>query len=443
MDSQPQQVPNSICSLQIGSLKHTIIPIRPFIEPQEKLFECQICLEDCLESKSFCSSICQHSFCSLCIQEYIKEKINIQDVLAITCPQEECSVILSSQALKNLLDAKAFELYETITLKKIAAKNSKGKLCQAPGCALIVPLSSKKGNVKCKCGELMCNTCGSRAHKGKSCLEAIDSNFMLYSSDHDIKFCMVCKTTVKRTEGCKHITCPICDYEWCWDCGRQFIGHHPEYCPRVWDPTPPNKELQGNWRDIWTKKSKSAKIMFAVLCIFLLPVLLPVLILGGLLLWPIFYFNQHDELRWNQPSQCVAPVLCSMLIGVIFAPVIILCVLLFGSLLVVLSPCIIVKYGCKAFSSQKGSGEQNPREVKQRENSRWRDGNPDLFKYTSKGKPIDNAPSQVQSTSIQINDQITQEHLTSKMQETKTEGVGSLNVLIDIDQGRQYEDSQN
>lgn len=49
----------------------------------------------------------------------------------------------------------------------------------------------------------------------------------------------MCKTVVDRVEGCTHITCPVCDYEWCWLCGHEYNQDHGKDCSRTWNPSVP------------------------------------------------------------------------------------------------------------------------------------------------------------------------------------------------------------
>ncbi|MFM7853917.1 MAG: hypothetical protein ACKO96_18840 [Flammeovirgaceae bacterium] len=31
--------------------------------------------------------------------------------------------------------------------------------------------------------------------------------------------CPMCSVKISRTEGCNHMTCAFCKFEWCWVCG--------------------------------------------------------------------------------------------------------------------------------------------------------------------------------------------------------------------------------
>lgn len=38
--------------------------------------------------------------------------------------------------------------------------------------------------------------------------------------------CPRCHVRVEKAEGCNHMTCPQCNYEWCWVCGSRFTENH-------------------------------------------------------------------------------------------------------------------------------------------------------------------------------------------------------------------------
>lgn len=43
------------------------------------------------------------------------------------------------------------------------------------------------------------------------------------------KKCPQCQTPIERTQGCNHMTCQICRYEFCYICGQEWIGHDDYY----------------------------------------------------------------------------------------------------------------------------------------------------------------------------------------------------------------------
>ena len=54
----------------------------------------------------------------------------------------------------------------------------------------------------------------------------------------------MCKVLIAKGEGCIHITCPVCDYEWCWVCGGEFGEVHRLKCKGFWQPRSPEKRSE-------------------------------------------------------------------------------------------------------------------------------------------------------------------------------------------------------
>jgi len=68
----------------------------------------------------------------------------------------------------------------------------------------------------------------------------------------------MCKTQIYRVEGCIHIKCPVCDYEWCWKCGREHEANHHLGCTEEWSPLPPKKFQKEQKKNQWKKNVNKA-----------------------------------------------------------------------------------------------------------------------------------------------------------------------------------------
>jgi len=72
----------------------------------------------------------------------------------------------------------------------------------------------------------MCFKCGQAWHPGVSCGKDQDSLFKEWASHRKIQRCPKCKIRIEKDEGCNHMTCSHCHYQWCWICGRKYTSGH-------------------------------------------------------------------------------------------------------------------------------------------------------------------------------------------------------------------------
>ena len=242
------------------------IPKSPSLIEQE----CRICL---VEYPAFIlvSSCSQgHKFCKTCLELYVKTKISDFRGETIFCPQDSCKEPCNDNILRVVLNDPEIQLYEEKKLEKAVNKNPNMRFCPQAGCSRVYTVSKSTQYTICKCHSKICNACGELWHEGKTCQQASDPGFEKYIKDNGIKFCIMCKTVVQRTEGCLHMTCPVCDYEWCWSCGREYLPNHQRNCPKEWMPEPPKRVLYEK-KIIWGSK-RTQKIMDFVIFISLIPV---------------------------------------------------------------------------------------------------------------------------------------------------------------------------
>ena len=58
-------------------------------------------------------------------------------------------------------------------------------------------------------------------------INILEKDFLLWKKDKVIKKCPKCKIFTEKNEGCNHMTCTSCKYQWCWLCeGEYQYGHY-------------------------------------------------------------------------------------------------------------------------------------------------------------------------------------------------------------------------
>jgi len=67
-------------------------------------------------------------------------------------------------------------------------------------------------------------------HEGLTC-EAFQTYIKNQTQDelwfkNFTKQCPRCKTKIEKTEGCNHVLCSLCFFEFCWECMEEYNGTH-------------------------------------------------------------------------------------------------------------------------------------------------------------------------------------------------------------------------
>ena len=68
--------------------------------------------------------------------------------------------------------------------------------------------------------------CGQAAHGRIRCGGVNDVQFENWAKSYNAKYCPKCKINTLKFDGCNHITCKKCGYEWCWVC----FGRYKSFC---------------------------------------------------------------------------------------------------------------------------------------------------------------------------------------------------------------------
>lgn len=121
--------------------------------------------------------------------------------------------------------------------------NPKARACTQPDCTGIMYGSALKRHLQCPaCQHEQCFKCKEDWHKG-TCRAArrkrearlkakgllSGGGMALYRWTHNIKKCPKCKVPVQRIEGCNHMTCAVCEHQFCWMCRGKYTDNH--YAP--------------------------------------------------------------------------------------------------------------------------------------------------------------------------------------------------------------------
>lgn len=157
------------------------------------------------------------------------------------CPQLRCNVVIPHSVYLSFLtkfteddNQNYLEKYQQWHCKEFTEENRNIKWCPGKDCGLVVERSdyATKSLVECKCGMVFCFKCGLEDHIPASCIqvemwkekEQNDSENLIWIKANT-KPCPGCKNFIEKNQGCNHMTCSKCRFEFCWLCLREWKNH--------------------------------------------------------------------------------------------------------------------------------------------------------------------------------------------------------------------------
>jgi hypothetical protein len=316
-------------------LNHIIIPIEdePRVLKSNKM-KCQICYEDQSKENFFKMLKCNHEFCLPCVIGYITQKINCNQTIDIKCPTE-CGEIFPEVEIKKILQRSPdlYDKYEKFSTMAKLNKDPNVRWCVTPECKGY--MIGDKSNNKLVCGickNAMCFLCRNAWHDGLQCEDAMNIEFKKYIERVEVKECPKCKTKIEKNEGCNHMTCTRCNYQFCWICCKQYTKRHYKWynlmgCPKA----------QFSQR---RKKTSMCEVIWVLLKVFFIGIFS---ILAGalflavsplILLWLAYYLPFLLCYEVFRPKRCESKVLVYLscfLVATLLLPITVLLIICPGS----------------------------------------------------------------------------------------------------------------
>ena len=190
---------------------------------------CPICDEKYLKSNHTQLNNCLHTFCKTCWFTYIKNSIIEKKQIKIKCMDHLCNEILSETFIYTIIkdDKNLILKYNENKLREEILNNPNKKFCPYPNCNSYAKRKDKnEKNVKCENGHSFCFYCLNKPHKKEECKRELDDKMEAYAKKKFIKKCPNCGCWTEKIEGCNHITCIECNYQWCWLCNNKYTIDH-------------------------------------------------------------------------------------------------------------------------------------------------------------------------------------------------------------------------
>ena len=202
----------------------------PQIKDKDNNDECDICYEEINDEDKILNTIpCGHLFCTQCWFNYLKTSIIEAKVDNIKCMDHECGDIICDEfILKHISENKDLvEKYKKFTKRAEILKDPNKKICPNPDCDSFLQRSELTKYVECENGHKYCFECLKPPHGDEKCDYIEEKQFMSWTKGKRVKRCPRCKMYTEKNEGCNHMTCANCKYQWCWLCEGQYLyGHY-------------------------------------------------------------------------------------------------------------------------------------------------------------------------------------------------------------------------
>ncbi|XP_063308518.1 ankyrin repeat and IBR domain-containing protein 1 [Pelobates fuscus] len=205
---------------------------------------------------------CGHEFCRACWESFLNLKIQEGEAHNIFCPAYDCFQLVPVDVIESVVSKEMDKRYLQFDIKAFVENNTAIRWCPTASCERAVRLKKQGTNstgsdtlnfpllrapaVDCGKGHLFCWECLGEAHEPCDCQtwknwlhkvsemkpeelvgvseafeDAANCLWLLTNS----KPCANCKSPIQKNEGCNHMQCAKCKYDFCWICLEEWKKH--------------------------------------------------------------------------------------------------------------------------------------------------------------------------------------------------------------------------
>lgn len=194
---------------------------------------CPICGDETRISDAVSLS-CNHQFCETCYSSYLCGKVEEgPSCIKTFCPMFKCKQIVPVSFFNRFADKTSSKKYQLFLVRNFIETNKSFRWCPSAGCEKVAIAGSGITTVLCNCGCPFCFKCGEEAHDPVCCSylaewsqkcsnESETANWILANT----KKCTQCNARIEKNQGCNHMVCKMCKYEFCWICMGSWVEHN-------------------------------------------------------------------------------------------------------------------------------------------------------------------------------------------------------------------------
>ena len=183
---------------------------------------------------------CGHMLCRDCYTGYLVSKVGDgADCVFAICPDSKCNFIVPDSLFIQLLPGELLQKYKYFKCQSFVNITKNSKYCPGTNCHKLCYKLTKNTlkDVYCdECKTFFCFICQKSAHQPIDCelLQQWLDRINIGEDDSstwiklNTKPCPKCKSNIEKNQGCMHMTCGKCRYEFCWLCLGDYRNHQNE-----------------------------------------------------------------------------------------------------------------------------------------------------------------------------------------------------------------------
>ena len=196
---------------------------------------CAICYESDAVGRLVGLEGCEHAcYCRECLTRYYELKVadGLVEDSDLACPYPGCACRARQSELKELLPSYVMRRFVRFRHLLRCRQDASIFWCPEPQCGHHVPRKDQESTaLECPaCRTSFCLRCRSYPfHTNSTCDEAAIAEQLLDFIDQKgpkIKKCAFCGEAVEKNDGCNHMTCICCKYQFCWLCSEPYKSDH-------------------------------------------------------------------------------------------------------------------------------------------------------------------------------------------------------------------------
>ena len=206
-------------------------------------YTCEICYCEDISEDEVYGLGCSHLYCNECWRSYMESRSDDgrNKLLNARCPSESCSYRVRASDIEAIAPS-LVPAWKNGLIADFVERAREFTFCTGPDCTMIAwSIDGANGAVQCtRCNSEFCFQCRDHPHSPARCSSVQNWNEVVGDSRFWIKKnakpCPSCNAPIEKNDGCNHIKCSQCDYDFCWICLNRLDTHMGRHECNRYDP---------------------------------------------------------------------------------------------------------------------------------------------------------------------------------------------------------------